>query len=481
MQTEPEPSAGEERTQALSESDFLRQEAQTTRAAIQATLRSLQKDARQALDARAWVRRFPGSATLLSLSAGFGAGWAIIRRHKRRRQFHGNGIAKTHDLKATERRRPTPKGGTSVAALIVPLARWMTPALQSCGLPRSSRQPGFRPPAPSAARAGKRQPHDRDSGNQRQTRFESQAPGGSWWEMLKQTVSDWLKDKAPRLGAALAYYTIFSLAPLLVIALAIAGMFLGADAVRGELHGQLQSMLGDSGAAAVEEMVAAASKPTEGVLATVIGIAVLLFGASGVFGQLQDALNTIWDVEPKPRGIWGTIKDRFFSFAMVLGTGFLLLVSLVLSAAINLIGGWMSSILPLPEFVLQAVNFVASFAVVTLLFAAIFKLLPDAVVAWKDVWIGAIVTAALFVIGKFLLGMYLGRGSVANAYGAVGSLVVVLVWVYYSAQIVFFGAEFTQVYARTRGSHIKPAPDALPTTDRARAEQGMRPKEPAPA
>jgi membrane protein len=299
--------------------------------------------------------------------------------------------------------------------------------------------------------------------------------------MLKQTVSDWLADKAPRLGAALAYYTVFSLAPLLVIALAIAGMFMGAQAVQGELHTQLQSMLGDDGARAVEEMVAAASKPKEGTLATVIGVVVLLFGASGVFGQLQDSLNTIWEVEPKPRGVWGTIKDRFFSFAMVLGTGFLLLVSLVVSAAVNLIGGWMSSILPLPEAVLHVLNLVASFAVVTLLFAAIFKVLPDAVIEWKDVWVGAMATAVLFVIGKSLLGMYLGRGSVASAYGAVGSLVVVLLWVYYSAQIVFFGAEFTQVYARARGSQIKPAADAVATTDRARAEQGMHSKHPAAA
>jgi membrane protein len=200
------------------------------------------------------------------------------------------------------------------------------------------------------------------------------------------------------------------------------------------------------------------------LIATVVAVATLLIGASGVFGQLQDALNTVWGVEPKEgRGVWGFIKDRFLSFVAVLGTGFLLLVSLVLSSALAALGKWFSGSLPLPEAVLQAINFLLSFIVITGLFALIFKVLPDAKVAWRDVWIGAALTAVLFTIGKFAIGLYLGKSNVASAYGAAGSLVIVLVWVYYSAQILLYGAEFTQVYANRFGERIVPAPDAQVT------------------
>jgi membrane protein len=208
-------------------------------------------------------------------------------------------------------------------------------------------------------------------------------------------------------------------------------------------------------------MIQRAEQPSTGLLATVVAVITLLFGASGVFGQLQDALNTVWGVEPKEgRGVWGFIKDRFLSFVAVVGTGFLLLVSLVLSSALAAVGKWFSGVLPLPEAVLQALNFLVSFVVITGLFALIFKVLPDARVAWRDVWVGAALTALLFTIGKFAIGVYLGKSNVASAYGAAGSLVIVLVWVYYSAQILLYGAEFTQVYANRRGERIVPAPDA---------------------
>ena len=211
-------------------------------------------------------------------------------------------------------------------------------------------------------------------------------------------------------------------------------------------------------------MIQRANQPTTGIVATVVATATLLLGASGVFGQLQDSLNTIWGVQPKEgRGIWGLIKDRFISFAALLGTGFLLLVSLVLSAGLAAFGKWFGGWLPAPEVVLQVLEFLISFAVITGLFAMIFKILPDAQVAWRDVWVGAALTALLFTVGKFAIGLYLGKSDVGSAYGAAGSLVILLVWVYYSAQILLFGAEFTQVYANAVGSRIVPSKDAVVT------------------
>ena len=294
------------------------------------------------------------------------------------------------------------------------------------------------------------------------------------WEMLKQTGLDWVEDKAPQLGAALAFYSVLSVAPLLLIAIAIAGLVFGEEAARGEIVAQIRGMVGEEGAVAIQEMLAHARKPGAGILATVFGIATLLFGASGVFGQLQDSLNTIWEVRPKPGGgVWGFIRSRFLSFAMVLGTGFLLLVSLVLSAVLAALGNYLGGLLPGWAAFVQIANLLISFGVVTLLFALIFKLLPDVRIAWKDVWVGAALTAFLFTVGKFLIGLYLAHAGAGSAYGAAGSLVVLVLWIYYSAQILFFGAEFTQVYAKQYGSQIVPAANAMPVTEEARAEQGL--------
>ncbi|HBY97286.1 MAG TPA: ribonuclease BN [Chloroflexi bacterium] len=294
------------------------------------------------------------------------------------------------------------------------------------------------------------------------------------WTLLKETFSEWSEDKASRLAAALAYYTVFSLGPLLIVVIAIAGVVFGQEAARGQIVAQAQGLIGRSGAQAVQTIIQNARQPTSGIVATSIGIVTLLLGASGVFGQLQDALNTIWEVMPKPgRGLMGAITDRFVSFTMVLGIGFLLLVSLVLSAVLTGLATFFGDVLPIPGFVLQIVDFVVSFAVITLLFAMIYKVLPDVEIAWGDVWIGAAMTSLLFTIGKFLIGLYLGRSAVTSTYGAAGSLVVILLWVYYSAQILFFGAEFTQVHARRYGSRIVPTEDAIPVTEKARAEQGI--------
>ncbi|HEX2055274.1 MAG TPA: YihY/virulence factor BrkB family protein [Nitrospiraceae bacterium] len=284
----------------------------------------------------------------------------------------------------------------------------------------------------------------------------------SLWGMLKQTFTDWSNDKVPRLGAALAYYTVFAIVPLLIIIIAIIGLVFGEEAAQSYIFDQIAGLVGEQSANAIKDMIHRADKPSTGIIATVIAAVTLLFGASGLFGQLQDALNTIWGVEPKPgRGIWGLIKDRFLSFMAVLGTGFLLLVSLVLSAALAALGKWFGGWLPAPEVVLQALNFLISFGVITALFAMMFKLLPDAKVAWSDVWVGAAITALLFTLGKFLIGLYLGKSDVGSAYGAAGSLVIVLLWVYYSAQILLFGAEFTQVYANTSGAKIVPSEQAI--------------------
>ncbi len=281
--------------------------------------------------------------------------------------------------------------------------------------------------------------------------------------ILKEAAWDWMEDQAPTLGAALAYYTVFSLAPLLIIAIAIAGLVFGPDAAQGQIFDQLRGLLGEASAKSMQDLVENANaKPATGIVATVIGVATLLLGASGVFGQLQTSLNAIWGVQPKPgRGVLGIIQDRILSFGFILVVGFLLLVSLLLTAAIALAGEWFGGMVPGMEFLIQLLNSVLSLAVITLLFAMIFKFLPDAKIAWHDVWIGAFITAALFTVGKFALGLYLGKSGVGSSYGAAGSLIVLLLWVYYSSQIVFFGAEFTQVYANRFGSHVAPADDAV--------------------
>jgi membrane protein len=283
------------------------------------------------------------------------------------------------------------------------------------------------------------------------------------FRLIKETIAEWNEDNVPLLAAALAYYTVFSLAPLLLIAIAIAGSIFGEEAARGEIIGQIQGFVGKDGAEAIQAMIENARQPDSGgTVATVVGVVILLFGASGVFGQLQAALNTIWGVKPKPgRNVKNFIQSRFLSFAMVLVIGFLLLVSLLLSAILVAIANYFGNLLPGFVFVAQLLNFSISFGVITLLFASIYKFLPDVKIPWKNLWIGAGVTALLFNFGKYLIGLYLGNSSISSTYGAAGSLVVILIWVYYSAQILLIGAEFTQVYSKYRGRPISPAKHAV--------------------
>src|SRR6186997_756207 len=283
--------------------------------------------------------------------------------------------------------------------------------------------------------------------------------------LFKQTFSEWLEDKAPQLGAALAYYTVFSLAPLILVLLAIIGWIFQNDPAGAwkKVTQQMSYFLDKSAVDIVQNIAQQAAQPTKGLLATMIGILLALFGASGVFGQLQDALNTIWGVKAKPgAGILGFLRLRFLSFAMVGGVCFLLLVSLTFESVLKGFSHYVQAVLPGGIVIAMAVYWIFDLAVVILLFAIIFKFLPDAKIQWRDVWIGAGMTAIFFAVGKWALGLYLGSGSAASAYGAASSLITLLLWVYYSSQILLFGAEFTQVYANQAGRRVQPSKYAVP-------------------
>lgn len=294
------------------------------------------------------------------------------------------------------------------------------------------------------------------------------------WRLLKATFAEWKEDKSSRLAAALAYYTVFSLAPLLMIVIVVASFIFGDDS-KTVVIDQFQSLVGRQGAETIQTAIENTSKSQGGsTLASIFSIVALLFGASGVFTQLQGALNTVWEVEAKPgKGLWGFLRQRFLSFGMIIGICFILMVSLVVSAGLAGLNAYINSLAPGLGIIGQILNLAISFGVFTLLFAMIYKLLPDVKIAWKDVWVGSGITALLFAIGKLALGVYIGNSSVGSSYGAAGSVIVLLVWVYYSAQILFFGAEFTQVYARKYGSQIVPDQHAIPVTEEARAKQGM--------
>jgi membrane protein len=283
------------------------------------------------------------------------------------------------------------------------------------------------------------------------------------FDLFKNTAKEWSEDKCPQLGAALAYYTVFSLAPMVLVLLAVFGLIFGSsEQAREKITDQLRYFIDPSGVKVIQDIAAHAAEPKGGILAAAIGIIIGLFGASGVFGQLQDALNTIWGVKPKPgKGIWGFVRARFLSFAMVGGVCFLLLASLTVESLLRGLHTYLQSAFPGGHYLGLAAFYVFDIVIVVLLFAMIFRFLPDAKIAWHDVWIGAALTAILFGAGKFLLGLYLGSGAAGSPYGAAGSLITLLLWIFYSAQILLFGAEFTQVYANTYGSHVEPEEHAV--------------------
>ena len=283
------------------------------------------------------------------------------------------------------------------------------------------------------------------------------------WRLIKTTVSDFIEDKAPRLAAALAYYTVFSIAPLLLITVSVLAVFVGGEeSATTQIRDRVEPVLGQAATDAVLAMLQGANKAGGGLIATLIGIGVLIFGASGVFAQMKDALDTIWEVEPKPgRGILATVKDRALSFLLVLIIGLLLLSSMFVSTAINFMSEHASDVLPIPSTVIHLLNIGISAVIVTLLFALIFKYLPDVEINWKDVAIGAAVTAALFLVGNYAIGLYISKAAVGSAYGPASSIIIVLLWANYSAMIFLLGAEFTQAYAMMYGSQIQPSPDAM--------------------
>jgi membrane protein len=270
------------------------------------------------------------------------------------------------------------------------------------------------------------------------------------WGLLRGAVAGWLADGAPRLGAALAYYTLFSLAPLLLAAIAIAGLAFGEEAAQGRIVAELQSLIGRSGAEAVQAMIEGSRRPSSGIVASLVALATLLVGASGVFVELKGALNVIFDVREAPSGLKGTLRARLAAFALVLAVGFLLLVSLLVSAALSAMGSLLSGLVAEPSALMHVLNAVLSLVVITVLIALLFKFLPDTRLAWRDVWVGAVFTSALFTAGKFLIGLYLGSSGVSSTYGAAASVVVLMIWVYYAGQIFFLGAELTQAWALRR-------------------------------
>ncbi len=281
-------------------------------------------------------------------------------------------------------------------------------------------------------------------------------------DFFKQLFAEWSEDKVPVWAAALAYYTVFALAPLLLLIIGIIGLVFDRGEAQAAVIGQIGGLLGSEGAEMVGTMLDNAARSEASGIATVISVVVLLIAATGLFAQLQQALNHIWNVKPKPQaGLWNLVRVRILSVGMILAIGFLLLVSLLLSTVLTAAGTFFGGLLPGADWLWQVVNFLVSFIVITLLFAMIFKFLPDAVIAWRDVWVGAAVTALLFEVGRFLIGLYLGRSAVASTYGAAGSLIIILLWVYYSAQLLLFGGEFTQVYAKRRGTGIQPDENAV--------------------
>jgi membrane protein len=287
------------------------------------------------------------------------------------------------------------------------------------------------------------------------------------WSLLKDSAGAWSDDYAPSMGAALSYYTLFSIAPLLLIAISVAGLVFGPDAARGEIFDQLKDLMGADGAQAVERLLQNVNRPREGMIGTITGAAVLLLGAASVFNELQNDLDRIWRVpeQAKAGGLWNLLRTRLLSFGMVLGVAFLLMVSLVMSAGLAALGKWWAPAFAGWQALAHFVDLAISFSLITLVFGMIYKIMPRARIRWRDVWIGAAVTSALFAIGKFAIGLYLGRAGVGSAFGAAGSLVVVMVWVYYSAQIFLLGAEFTRAYAHAHGSRqgqqVKPAASQL--------------------
>jgi membrane protein len=400
-------------------------------------------------------------------------GWVLSRIPAKKEKIYVLPHGQSHHLREQKIRKRNRKATSKILSSAVELVLAVSLKLLGQHLKSWSRglmetNPASREavasrPSSKAERETLTDPFDRSREVSADTHRASKSKLAGLVSLFRKTAEEWIQDKCPQLGAALAYYTIFSLAPMVLVLLAVFGLIYGgSEQAREKVTDQLRYFLDPSGVKVFQDIAANASEPKGGILAAAFGIIVALFGASGVFGQLQDALNTIWGVKAKPGGgIWGFLRARFLSFAMVGGVCFLLLVSLTVESVLRGLNTYLESILPGGHFLALAIFFVFDLIVIILLFAMIFRYLPDVKIGLRDVWLGAALTAVLFAIGKFILGLYLGSGAAGSAYGAASSLITLLLWIFYSAQILLFGAEFTQVYSNTYGSHVKPQKHAI--------------------
>jgi YihY family inner membrane protein len=380
-------------------------------------------------------------AAVLGISA---AGYALLRRKK----------APIVDVapERSDRLGEMLKVGSFVLSLVAPIASAMSNASVDASTPVEKET------EPAPTRFEDRKPDVKDPEPSASTpalpKFEQTSTSwiGRQWQIFMAAANAWMDDYAPSMGAALSYYTLFSLAPLLVLIIAIAGMVFGQDAAQGAIIAQFQSIMGQQGAMALQALLKAAREPSTGVVASIVGGVLLLVGATATFAELQTDLDRIWRVpaKQKPSGIWGWVRSRILSFGLVLGLAFMLMISLVVSAALSAASDWLGGVTAAESVLANILNFIASFALFTVLFAMIYKIMPTAKISWHDVWMGSAVTALLFNVGKSLIGLYLAKSSVATGFGAAGSFVILVAWFYYSAQIFLFGAEYTWVYANSK-------------------------------
>jgi len=380
-------------------------------------------------------------AAVLGISA---AGYALFRRKK----------APIVDVapERSDRLGEMLKVGSFVLSLVAPIASAMSNASVDASTPVEKET------APAPTRFEDRKPDVKDPEPSASTpalpKFEQTSTSwiGRQWQIFLAAANAWMDDYAPSMGAALSYYTLFSLAPLLVLIIAIAGMVFGQDAAQGAIIAQFQSIMGQQGAMALQGLLKAAREPSTGVVASIVGGVLLLVGATATFAELQTDLDRIWRVpaKQKPSGLWGWLRSRILSFGLVLGLAFMLMISLVVSAALSAASDWLGGVTAAESVLANILNFIASFALFTVLFAMIYKIMPTAKISWHDVWMGSAVTALLFNVGKSLIGLYLAKSSVATGFGAAGSFVILVAWFYYSAQIFLFGAEYTWVYANSK-------------------------------
>jgi YihY family inner membrane protein len=380
-------------------------------------------------------------AAVLGISA---AGYALLRRKK----------APVPDVapERSDRLGEMLKVGSFVLSLVAPIAS----AMANASVDASTVVQKETEPAPTPAADSKPDAKEAEPSTTTPARPTFEHTSGSWigrqWQIFLAAANAWMDDYAPSMGAALSYYTLFSLAPLLVLIIAIAGMVFGQDAAQGAIIAQFQGIMGKQGAMALQALLKAAREPSTGVVASIVGGVLLLVGATATFAELQTDLDRIWRVpaKAKPSGIWGWLRSRILSFGLVLGLAFMLMISLVVSAALSAASDWLGGVTAAESVLANILNFVASFALFTVLFAMIYKIMPTAKISWHDVWMGSAVTALLFNVGKSLIGLYLAKSSVATGFGAAGSFVILVAWFYYSAQIFLFGAEYTWVYANSK-------------------------------